>query len=71
MQDLLGLGNEARMNHPGTLGGNWEWRLKPGQLTARIGARLGRLTELYGRGSLPSAALAAPSRLRARMGRAG
>ena len=26
MQDILGLGNEARMNTPSTLGGNWTWR---------------------------------------------
>ena len=32
-QDLLGLGSEARMNRPGTIGGNWRWRLLPGQLT--------------------------------------
>ena len=32
-QDVLGLGNEARMNQPGTVGFNWRWRLKPGQLT--------------------------------------
>jgi 4-alpha-glucanotransferase len=28
MQDLLGLGSEARMNLPGTLEGNWIWRLQ-------------------------------------------
>ena len=28
MQDLIGLGNEGRMNLPGTVGGNWSWRLK-------------------------------------------
>jgi 4-alpha-glucanotransferase len=49
MQDLLGLGSEARMNHPGTLGGNWEWRLRPGQASARIARRLAHLTALYGR----------------------
>ncbi len=27
MQDILGLGNEARMNHPTTVGQNWKWRL--------------------------------------------
>ena len=30
MQDVLGLGGEARMNLPGTIGGNWQWRMKPG-----------------------------------------
>jgi 4-alpha-glucanotransferase len=49
MQDLLGLGSEARMNHPGTLAGNWEWRLRPGQPSARIARRLAHLTALYGR----------------------
>jgi 4-alpha-glucanotransferase len=32
-QDVLGLGNETRMNRPGTTQGNWTWRLEPGQLT--------------------------------------
>ena len=27
MQDCLGLGGEARMNFPGTVGGNWLWRM--------------------------------------------
>lgn len=31
MQDLLGLGNEARMNFPSTMGGNWQWRMKKEQ----------------------------------------
>jgi 4-alpha-glucanotransferase len=48
-QDLLGLGNEARMNQPGTLGGNWRWRLGRNQLTPEIGRRLAVLTETYER----------------------
>ncbi|WP_292728866.1 4-alpha-glucanotransferase, partial [Methanoculleus sp.] len=32
MQDVLGLGEEARMNRPGTMEGNWEWRLRPEQM---------------------------------------
>jgi 4-alpha-glucanotransferase len=32
-QDVLGLGDEARMNRPGEITGNWAWRLEPGQLT--------------------------------------
>lgn len=36
MQDLLGLGSEARMNIPGTTLNNWRWRLKKGQLTNHI-----------------------------------
>ena len=31
MQDYLGLGSDARINTPSTLGGNWEWRMKPGE----------------------------------------
>ena len=48
-QDLLGLGSEARMNHPGTATGNWEFRLSPGALTPAIADRLRDLTETYGR----------------------
>ena len=40
VQDVLGLGTEARMNRPGEIGGNWEWRLEPGQLTAAHARRL-------------------------------
>jgi 4-alpha-glucanotransferase len=48
-QDLLGLGAEARMNHPGTATGNWSFRLQPGALTPAIAGRLHDLTDLYGR----------------------
>lgn len=48
-QDLLGLGNEARMNTPATTRGNWQWRLRPRQLTRAIARRLRNLTEAYGR----------------------
>jgi 4-alpha-glucanotransferase len=48
-QDVLGLGSEARMNSPGTVEGNWAWRLEPGQLTRRHAARLRELTEAAGR----------------------
>jgi 4-alpha-glucanotransferase len=49
-QDLLGLGTEARMNRPATLGGNWLWRLRGGELTPQISGRLARMVEVYGRG---------------------
>lgn len=52
-QDLLGLGNEARMNVPATLGGNWAWRLLPGQLTPELAHRLRGLARASGRLSLP------------------
>ena len=49
MQDYLGLGSEARMNTPGILGGNWQWRMLPGQSTDELTARIARMTSLYGR----------------------
>jgi 4-alpha-glucanotransferase len=49
MQDILGLGEEARMNTPSTANGNWEWRLLPGQLTPSLAASLSELTHIYGR----------------------
>ena len=39
-QDVLGLGSESRMNRPGTAHGNWRWRLRRGQLTDELAARL-------------------------------
>ena len=44
VQDVLGLGSEARMNTPGTTRSNWSWRLEPGELTAEAGQQLRRLT---------------------------
>ena len=49
MQDILGLGAEARMNQPATIGGNWRWRLINGQITPKIAAKLAELTQIYGR----------------------
>ena len=49
MQDYLGLGSEARMNTPGILGSNWQWRMLPGQITEELTARIARMTSLYGR----------------------
>ncbi len=50
MQDLLGLGNEARMNHPGTVGnGNWQWRLERGQLSGSLADRFREAAEGAGR----------------------
>ncbi len=49
LQDVLGLGSEARMNLPGTLTGNWKWRYKENALTKELGERLGQLTHLYDR----------------------
>ena len=49
MQDLLGLGSEARMNTPSTLGCNWKWRALPGAITDALAGRLAHLTALYRR----------------------
>ena len=49
VQDLLGLGTEARMNLPATLPDNWSWRLTDGALSDEIITRLRGLTLLYGR----------------------
>ena len=48
-QDLLGLGGEARMNTPATVGGNWRWRLLPGQLTKALARELRAWTQESGR----------------------
>jgi 4-alpha-glucanotransferase len=49
LQDVLGLGSEARLNTPGTRNGNWRWRLAPGQLTKAHARRLRAVTEEHGR----------------------
>ena len=49
MQELLGLGNEARMNLPASSSGNWYWQCKEGDLSEEIFKRLKELTEIYGR----------------------
>jgi 4-alpha-glucanotransferase len=49
MQDLLGLGSEARMNRPATTDGNWAWRVLPEQIDPALGAELAKMTGLYGR----------------------
>lgn len=50
MQDILGLGTEARINIPSTLGGNWVWRMEKGAFTEELACKLRKLTKLYGRG---------------------
>jgi 4-alpha-glucanotransferase len=49
VQDLLGLGNEARMNLPGTVGNNWKWRAPAGCFTDELAQKLAHITEVYGR----------------------
>ncbi|MGM9608143.1 MAG: 4-alpha-glucanotransferase [Oscillospiraceae bacterium] len=48
-QDILGLGSEARMNTPSTVGSNWCWRALPGSFTPELAQRLRHCMELYGR----------------------
>ena len=49
LQDVLGLGSEARMNLPGTVRGNWRWRYKANSLTKEVREKLLALTRLYDR----------------------
>ncbi len=49
LQDVLGLGSEARMNTPSLHGGNWKWRFAPGQFTAELAAKLALLAEVTDR----------------------
>jgi len=48
-QDLLGLGEEARMNTPSTVGGNWRWRALPGAFDGPLAGKVRGYMELYGR----------------------
>lgn len=49
MQDYLGLGAESRMNTPGVLGGNWQWRMKKGQITEELTEKIAKMAWMYGR----------------------
>lgn len=49
VQDILGLGTEARMNYPGKPSGNWSWRYQQNDLTKELGDRLASLTQVCGR----------------------
>ena len=49
MQDYLGLGAEARMNVPGTAQGNWRWRMKPGEASPELAAKIRKYATMYGR----------------------
>jgi 4-alpha-glucanotransferase len=49
LQDVLGLGGEARMNVPSREHGNWCWRFRTGDLTDERRDRLRALAETYGR----------------------
>lgn len=49
LQDVLGLGSEARMNLPGRASGNWSWRCSEEQLNPAVSARLAQVTSTYAR----------------------
>jgi len=49
LQDVLGLGNEGRMNLPGSLGGNWNWRYRKDDLRPEHAAQLAEMVHLFGR----------------------
>ena len=47
--DILNLGGEARMNFPGTLGGNWTWRFDWNQINNGLVDKYKEMSELYER----------------------
>ncbi len=49
LQDILGLGSEARMNNPSQTQGNWVWRYRSDRLTEELRDRLKTMTATYGR----------------------
>lgn len=49
VQDFLGLGSEARINMPSTLGDNWKWRMTKGAFSEELKEKIRRMTKLYGR----------------------
>jgi 4-alpha-glucanotransferase len=53
MQDILNLGNEARMNFPGTLGGNWTWRFSWEQIEHNLASSYKEMTVMYDRPPKP------------------
>lgn len=61
MQDVLGLGSEARMNTPATARGNWRWRCRAKALTPGLAKRLREMAEIYER-SDPAPRPSAPDR---------
>ena len=49
IQDYLDIGSTGRINIPSTLGGNWCWRLLPGELSDDLAQRMKEFAILYGR----------------------
>ena len=59
LQDVLGLGSEARLNTPSVSEGNFRWRYQPGSLTSTLAEKLATLAAVTDR--LPSHVLPPPS----------
>ncbi|MBF0278441.1 MAG: 4-alpha-glucanotransferase [SAR324 cluster bacterium] len=49
LQDLFNLGEEARMNVPGTVGENWKWRYRDEMLTDQIASQLKKISKIFQR----------------------
>jgi 4-alpha-glucanotransferase len=49
MQDIIGLGSEARINIPSTLGNNWKWRATEDQINNKLAKRVYKYVQMYGR----------------------
>ena len=49
MQDILELGEDSRINTPGVLGGNWQWRMRPDAIDKKLARKIRKLTETYRR----------------------
>ncbi|MCI5148159.1 MAG: 4-alpha-glucanotransferase, partial [Candidatus Electrothrix sp. MAN1_4] len=49
MQDVLGFGNDCRMNKPGTANNNWQWRCPSHVITDSLAAEIRDRTALFGR----------------------
>ncbi len=59
LQDVLGLGSEARMNTPSVVNGNFRWRYQPGSLRPELAEKLARLAEVTDRLPIPARQLPA------------
>jgi len=55
VQDLLHLGSEARFNTPGTITGNWSWRVPAGSLTGPLAQQYAALNQVFARRRGPGA----------------
>jgi 4-alpha-glucanotransferase len=54
LQDVLGLGSEARMNVPSSSDGNWGWRYQSNALTPELAKKMSLLMEVSDRGGPPT-----------------